>query len=545
MIFMQFRNLLGKKILAITGGLAFLAAAQVGYSAPANYANNLPGFIEYLSEHNSDNIMNFTTSDNSKTYKVVAHNKKIVPLLKNAYTATDIDTLAKVTEKAREITVLEKPWGTFVQAASFESEEMGAETNYDAVWVRDSVWAYLALNAESATKPTAKKVLLTLLDYLATPEQTKRMQAFIANPALLDAPDGQMNAVHIRFNANSPDFSDVFIDGKPQPWNHKQNDALGLVLDAAVSAVNAGEIGTSELVGNRLQALVYLTAYLDAAKFYQMPDSGAWEEDARLNTSSVALVTSGLENLQRTLFASNSKKAEEFSKAFSSSAQKLKLATYVSSSNLQRLIDNGYKLIDSQIAAGGESPSYSKQDSRYRTADAALLNLIYPAKLSRLTIAQKEQVMEIVRPLVGDYGMRRYANDNYQCGNYWFHNIKTDVDENSFTERKQLFQSETEAQWFFTSWYAKAWMMLYKETHNPDYFNEAMRFANMSFGQITGSNDGDAIFAADGKRITEFALPESYNFIIGSERLLDIASPITPLNWSKASMTLMLKEFIK
>lgn len=38
------------------------------------------------------------------------------------------------------------------------------------------------------------------------------------------------------------------------------------------------------------------------------------------------------------------------------------------------------------------------------------------------------------------------------------------------------------------------------------------------------------------------ALPESYNYIHKSGTLHEAPSPIIPLNWSKASMTLMLKE---
>lgn len=38
------------------------------------------------------------------------------------------------------------------------------------------------------------------------------------------------------------------------------------------------------------------------------------------------------------------------------------------------------------------------------------------------------------------------------------------------------------------------------------------------------------------------ALPESYNYIRKSGTLHEAPSPIIPLNWSKASMTLMLKE---
>jgi hypothetical protein len=61
--------------------------------------------------------------------------------------------------------------------------------------------------------------------------------------------------------------------------------------------------------------------------------------------------------------------------------------------------NNGYDLIHEQISLGGESPNYATNDKRYRTADAALLNLIFPAKLSGLSIAEKETIYDIVSTL--------------------------------------------------------------------------------------------------------------------------------------------------
>lgn len=39
---------------------------------------------------------------------------------------------------------------------------------------------------------------------MSTPDQIKRMQDVISNPKRLDGIPGQMNAVHIRFDSNSP-----------------------------------------------------------------------------------------------------------------------------------------------------------------------------------------------------------------------------------------------------------------------------------------------------------------------------------------------------
>ncbi|MGL4207151.1 MAG: hypothetical protein ACRCRW_13660, partial [Aeromonadaceae bacterium] len=228
-----------------------------------------------------------------------------------------------------------------------------------------------------------------------------------------------------------------------------------------------------------------------------------------------------------------------FAGAFQRQARVLGLAQPLAEPHLASLVDKGYQLINTQLQAGGESPSYAKTDSRYRTADAALLNLIYPAKLSRLSLEQKLKVMEIVRPLVGDFGIRRYAKDSYQSANFWFRHIKTDVDEESFVVRNTRFVPGSEAQWFFSSWYAKDWLRLYHETRNPDHLAEAVKFTNQALGQLTGKG----AIGADGQVVMEFALPESYNLIAEKGMLWEVPSPIIPLNWSKASMTLMFEEY--
>ena len=111
---------------------------------------------------------------------------------------------------------------------------------------------YMALVSDQGNSVAAKKVLLTLWDYMSTPDQIKRMQDVISNPKRLDGVPGQMNAVHIRFDSNSPVMADVQEEGKPQLWNHKQNDALGLYLDLLIQAIDTGLKCDSRRLINRM-----------------------------------------------------------------------------------------------------------------------------------------------------------------------------------------------------------------------------------------------------------------------------------------------------
>lgn len=524
--------------------LCFNATANDGENGNNENANSdngrmalLDKTIEALSQAQPPRTKRFLGSDAVPAYNVIVHSPIIADALKSVYTPNDIDTLLELTAYARNIDVVEKPWGSFIQAASFESEEMGQATLYDSIWVRDSVWAYFALESETETRGDAKKVLLTLLDYMATPAQLERMRQAVANPGILDGDAGDMKAVHIRFDSNSKTFDDVMENGAPQEWTHKQNDALGLLIDAAVNAFRSGLVTLSELEENdRLAAIAGLIAYLDAADFHEMEESGAWEELSRRNTSSIALVASAAANLYSLI---ESPGGRNFATAFTKAAESFGAPSAARSSTLVEMIFNGYDTVRAQLALGGESPDYDHEDARYRTADAALLNVIFPAKLDRLPAEDKLSAMDIVYTLAGDYGIARYNNDDYQSANFWFQDIKTDTGENSYEQRRRFFIPDTEAEWFFDSWFALCALLLYEETDEPEFVAIATRHLNRALGQLTG----EGMLLADGQRGPAAAFPESYNFLVKDGEAFAAPSPICPLNWAKASLTLALKAF--
>ncbi|MDE7433720.1 MAG: hypothetical protein K2M43_01035 [Mycoplasmoidaceae bacterium] len=47
------------------------------------------------------------------------------------------------------------------------------------------------------------------------------------------------------------------------------------------------------------------------------------------------------------------------------------------------------------------------------------------------------------------YGIKRYLNDSYQSGNFWFYDYGTT--EESQSEREKTFIPNSEASWFFNS----------------------------------------------------------------------------------------------
>jgi hypothetical protein len=373
-----------------------------------------------------------------------------------------------------------------------------------------------------------------------------------------------MNAVHIRFNAASPDFADIMEDGKPQRWTHKQNDALGLVMDGALIAYADGAVTLDELTAPgaagagaaRLAVIARLVAYLNAVNYYTMEDSGAWEELPRRNTSSIGIVVSALEKL-RALLADGADAA--FAKAYGETAAALALGEKAGAAALDALIARGYETIRRQLNLGGESPDYDKADPHYREADAALLALIYPACPNELGADEKRKILGVVGTLAGDYGIKRYERDNYQAGNFWWHDIKTDADPESHRKREESFIPGTEAEWFFDSWYAKCCLIVAKDIEaagagsaaDADALRQkAVKHLNRAFGQITG----EGMYSADGKPVPPKVPPESVGHIVASDEnatagagkpeFWPAPSPIAPLNWAKAALTLALSEFL-
>jgi hypothetical protein len=500
-----------------------LTLKELGKKLEANHQN---GEIRKKIAHSAE----------KKTYIVSAHWQELADKLRSDYSSAQLQAFKTQTKQERKISVVRKTYGTFVQAAAtVDSSKIAKQTNYNAIWMRDSLWCVLALNANSKTKAEAKAVLLTQLDYLIS--QKKRILADIADPSLLLNENGDMNAIHIRFDANSQTFADVQENHVDQHWNHKQNDALGLLLGTTLDLLNNGDLTLADLKANqRLDGLALLIGYLQAVKFYQMEDSGTWEEAARLNTSSVGLVTSAFEKCQNLL-----KTKADFAEALKQAADPYKLTSILSDESLSESIDKGYERVRKQLAQGGESPDYSSTDSRYRTADAALLNLIFPAQLNRLTLNEKKRVLEIVRTLVREKGVLRYINDTYQAGNFWYDHIATDTNEKNIKKRENSFIADSEAQWFFDSWLAKTSAILYKETKDPVDWAHAIQHLNRSLGQITGEEN----YGANGTIVPAYLPPESYNTLVIGKKIYHVPSPITPLNWAKASQTLMFEEMIQ
>lgn len=430
-----------------------------------------------------------------------------------------LDARAVLRELAPHLRLELNPRG-LVQAAT---REPGDTTHYDSVWVRDAVWAYYALAADPERAADARRLLLALWDYYASPAQVRRFRSIIRDPSKrLD----QMAMPHIRFDGRSRDLAEI--------WNHRQIDAHGLFFTALGEAFASGRLIASDLTRARAVPLALYPLFLERVDFTRYEDAGAWEELPRRNTSSIALATRSLE-VWRALAVRPPMRGEE--------------AAAWSDARLDAQVAAGLARVRRQLALGGESPDYDPVDPRYRRADAALLALVAPSPLAGLTEAELRQAVLIVTTLVRPHGVLRYENDSYQGGNFWIKPPATQTgptgDTSSlaaFLARLEQLEPGTEAQWFFDSWLALAYLHLSRVTRDARLAqadrNEALVHVRRALGQLTGPG----AIAADGKPVRELEAPESINTLVKNGVRSFAPSPITPLNWARATLAMALRK---
>ncbi|NPU84464.1 MAG: hypothetical protein HPY65_08230 [Syntrophaceae bacterium] len=447
----------------------------------------------------------------------------------------------------------------FARAADRRTDGMRDELHYDTVWIRDAMWVFFDLRERPERRPDARRLLLAVWDYYATPAQLRRFDEVIARPRLAS---DMMRVPHIRFDVHPHGPDDVLAaDGRPQTWNHRQNDAHGLFLIALAEAVREGMVDPGDLGEGRWEVLLRFPAFFRRIRFSTFEDAGAWEELERRNTSSIGLVARAMEAWRGLLFSGEGERAPEpfrkrFRQLLDASSPPWNGEWRVEA--LNRLIARGVRTIRRQLALGGESPDYDPHDVRFRTADAALLMLLVPSPLEGLRESELRQAVAIVETLRGPAGILRYRNDSYQSGNYWIRSpakkkelrrqggTEESSSRDAFLRRGENLIPGTEAQWFFDSLLSLARLQLAAMSRDGKR-RERDRFLAVvhlkrALGQLTGSFGGNPVLAANGEILEPLLPPESINTLMIGGRVHWLPSPITPLNWARAALSMALRR---
>ena len=405
----------------------------------------------------------------------------VLRLIKDFYLPEDIARLDTLLEDRKTLTLDPDSNGLFAASSGSAAK---SSTGYQDVWIRDNVMvaSSFLFRGEANISTATMQGLTRLLE-----SQEERFRAIIAEPARRQ--DVQARP-HVRF-----DFR-----GTSQKWSHAQNDALGYALWLRFLLANRGHLPI-EQKEHSLYCL--FPKYFAAIQYWTDADSGAWEEDRKVNCSSIGAVLAGLREM----------------------ASWLRNNTAPSSRHddlpdlVQKLIRKGDDHLKRFLPY--ESPPQ-------RLADAAVLFLIHPAEV--VLPQQEELVLRLVQSdLERNMGIIRYTHDSYYGQDYpdWFDQTQLTAD---FSEQIDIRNAKLrrgyEAQWcifdpLLSVIYGKRFLASSGEKH---HLEKQTHYFNRSLKQLT----------------EDMQCPELYFFRHGSW----VPNPHTPLAWTQANLALAL-SFMK
>jgi hypothetical protein len=348
----------------------------------------------------------------------------------------------------------------------------------------------------------ATKTLNALMDYFKVYRQ--RFEQIIEQP---DRAYQVMARPHVRFDGEN-------LQELTENWSHAQNDALGYFLWLYCKLVNEGLLLIAEA---EIEILALFPLYFKAIAYWEDADSGHWEEERKIEASSIGVVRAGLAALQQTLIKLNHA-TDQF--AYHNKA--------VTLDSLDQLIQNGDAALAEILPYECRSP-----EAKVRRYDAALLFLIYPLNVIDPTMADRI-VEDVISNLQGDYGIKRYIRDSFWAADYRTRlspeqrtaNVSDDM-----SYRDSLIQEGQEAQWcIFDPIISIIFGQKFQSTGQASALEQQVFYLNRALGQLTGETC----------EAGEFKCPELYYLEDGKYR----ANDATPLLWTQANLKVALKTMV-
>lgn len=427
---------------------------------------------------------------------LIIHNESLINSLQFRYNIPTIQTIYPFLKKQETFTFSTLENGLFPASAVSADTEY---TGYASVWVRDNIYLAYSHYFVGQTEVGVKNVN-TLITYFK--KYKWRFEGIIEGKV---NPDNVMERPHIRFDGRN-------LEEINQEWNHAQNDALGYFLWFYC------KLAREKLVKPQpddLKILALFPFYLEKICYWQDEDSGHWEEDRKIEASSIGVVIAGLKELKLLLTDTGLDSYCKYKDKF------------VTTEFLDELIDRGTASLNNILPS--ECIQTGPQQRRY---DAALLFLIYPLQVLEDEMA--DQILkDVIENLQGDYGISRYLGDSFWCRNY--KDIPEEIRTTISSEREQWFKDNgrelkigEEAQWcIFDPIVSAIFGMKFQKTHQEEYLEQQTHYLNRSLGQITGKDC----------ELGEFKCPELYYLQNGRY----VPGDATPLLWTQANLRIALK----
>ncbi len=348
-------------------------------------------------------------------------------------------------------------------------------SGYRAAWIRDNVHIALA-HVEGGEPDAAVRCANAMAAFLQT--QRSKMRRIIED----DADKLPANRPHIRLVGNGTEIA--------EGWPHDQNDATGIFVWFFCRLIRQGLLPVTPAAAGLLADLV---RYFHAISFFVDEDAGHWEEQRKVNASSIGCVTAGL-------------------RAYRSLQKDGALTGRGNPSGM---------FVDGLIARGEEAlgqilPWECREPDprRQRRFDAALLFLIDP--LSAVDDAMADRILDDVGThLLRDKGIIRYGGDSYFGPD--FRKIppeKRTVDLSDDIISRDAFACEgKEAQWcIFDSVISVALGRRYLRTGDADHLARQQHHLQRTLNQIVTGPDGrkmlpEAFFLENGRWVPDDHMP--------------------------------------
>lgn len=405
-------------------------------------------------------------------------------------------------------------------------------TNY---WVRDNALIgarLMALDKESDWYQEewfelGRQLLLSAITVMSSCRQLERFELIISGAS--DPSDPHLWPhifLEIETNLNA---------ANDEEWMHQQ-DAWQIACYYLLDALERGWIDSGELTEKHKRMLSYIVPFLHAVDFSQRENGGSWEEIAAVRSSVLCWELSLLHKLE--------------------SVEWLK----VSEDMLGLLIEQAACRLKKSLPH--ESPSYNRNDIRYREEDSAL---IYALMLDLFPLVDRENHHQLreatiasVESLVGEHGAMRYRGDSYQGLSYYTNKVSGMLSElydspsgdssghEEFRRRGEIVPAGYEAQWTHFIWQlSSVFGQLYRRYGVEEYAHKQEFYWNKGLSLITGEGEA-SLQQVNGKmevfRLPAFRLPECYNSELHKEEVFVYPSLHTPLYWSVAECLAAFSE---
>ncbi|WP_125061189.1 glycoside hydrolase family 15 protein [Aphanothece sacrum] len=427
---------------------------------------------------------------------LIVQNEKMLDLIKYNYTVEKIHKIVEFLDKKNTLNFFPLSTGLFSAAVTTEETEY---TGYQQVWVRDNIHVAHAHYVFGDYNTTIKN-LNSLMEYFKNYRQ--KFERIICFPSLAN---NVMERPHVRFDGEK-------LQEINEKWSHAQNDALGYFLWLYCKLLNEDLLIIEK---ENIDILALFPLYFNAISYWKDEDSGHWEEERKIEASSIGVVIAGLKAIKNT-----------FIKYHNISQHLVYKNEFVTIDFLDKLIQKGTNALNEIL------PYECKEaGEKMRKYDSALLFLVYPLEVVEGEMAD-QIVQNVINNLQGDYGIRRYLLDSFWAADYRTRlspEQRTADISDDMSYRNSLIQEGQEAQWcIFDPIISVIFGLKFQQTQQEKYLKQQIFYLNRSLGQITEEKS----------RTGEFKCPELYYLEDGKY----MANDATPLLWTQANLRIALKK---